>query len=121
MEIQHESWPALGRVGVATAGTAAGLRVYLIAEHVPGHWVVLLEHPVSAFPFGGETVLAEENYFISDDDVHFAVDLWGVEWLPPGPEEERVEEQVFGYRAEVRRARRRRFRWRRPGGSRRVR
>lgn len=87
VSITYSDWPQYGRVGVSQSGPSKGQHIFLAPDTAPERWLLFLEHPADRFSFG-EALMTGDNYPISDSDVNFMIEYWGVEWLSPGPQEE---------------------------------
>lgn len=107
-------WPARGRVGVSRAKATEGQHVFVVTDSADEHWIVLCEYPAERFSVFGIPA-SGDNYPTADEDVAQLLRDWAVEWLPPGPSEEEIEQRVFDIRRDIDRTDRRRaspwWRW----------
>lgn len=87
----------LGRLGVATAGRAAGHLVYVYPDLAPDLWVLVLEGLPADFTVDGYR-FGHENPIYGTDDVEDLLSAWSIEWFS-GTAEEVLEHRFFDIRA----------------------
>lgn len=92
----HGTWPQEGRVGLCRAGEYAGRYLLLTADAPPGYWYGYIEER-SEQDVGND-------FPTTDDELLRLLEDWQVVWLKPEVDRQ-VEEELFGLRAEWRRAR----------------
>ncbi len=100
LQIRRGSWPELGRVGTCGSGPAAGQHVLLVPESELAAWMLYLEPPWENFVYG-DSRFTFDNLIVWEEDGQRIADDWQIEWLAPGEEELRLEEELFGIRQEI--------------------
>mgnify|MGYP001358352400 FL=1 len=99
MRVIHDEWPRFGRVGVSRAQETFGQHVFVVADSLPGRWIVLLQDPAGNFKFYNSK-MTNDNYFSRDEDVETALCLWSIEWIPI-EDEDAIERDLFGMRSTI--------------------
>lgn len=92
MNIDHDSWPAGGRLGICNAGEYRGCYILITAES-GGYWLGYVSDPPEVARDS-----ARHDDFIVGPNLNVVLEELAVEWVPL-KDEERREAEVFGLRA----------------------
>ncbi len=95
MSDELSSWPAEGRVGLCTSGTAAGSHILLWRESHDDWWTFYLSTPECAH---GQV----DGYIEGAEAVEALLEDWGVVWAAI-EEDRRLERELFDVRRTFRR------------------